>query len=441
MAHDGGNRLEEDLFQGVWMALHRYAPVLHTTEGKPLVIQGPGVLNRGQGPDFTDARLTIAGQQWVGNVEMHINESDWFTHGHHQDPRYNSVILHVAVHPGRPALDSRERRVPTLLLPHAQLLVEAYRVLRASRQEPPCQQGLALLPPETRNRWLSKLVVQRLDAKAEQALAELSTAPMGWEEAFYRSLARSLGLHINADPMLQLARSTPLKALMKVRDHLESLEAILLGQAGLLSYVPPQQEPPYAAFLRQEYAYRAKEFALAPINANYWQFMRLRPGSYPTLRLAQLAAILHGTDHLFSQILRLDTLADLEKLLRVKASAHWDTHYNLTGPQGSAKPKYVGKERLLVVMINSVVPMRFAYARATANDALRRHTIGLLEQLPPETNAIVRRYQTPDFKAANAMQTQALVELSQHYCRPHLCHCCPVGLGQIMRPFATPKPS
>ncbi len=441
MVNDKANRFEEDLFQGVWMLLHRYVQELHTTDGKSLTIQAPGVLNQGQGPDFTAARLTMAGQQWAGNVELHINESDWFSHGHHRDPRYDSVILHVAVRPGQQAQDTNGRLIPTLLLPHAQQLVEAYRALQASKQEPACQQGLAQLPADQRNQWLSKLVVQRLDAKAELASAELASCPLGWEEAFYRSLARSLGLQVNADPMLQLARTTPLKALLKVRDRLDSLEAILLGQAGLLSYVPPPDEHPYALFLRQEYAYRAKEFGLTPINTNHWQFMHLRPGSFPTLRLAQLAAILHHTDHLFSQVLKLDNLSDLEKLLRLQASQYWDTHYNITGPGGPIRPKYVGKERLLVIMINSVIPMRFAYARTTGNSVLRQQTIGLLEQLPPESNAIVHRYEAMAFKATNAMQTQALIELFQKFCRPRLCHCCPVGLSHIMRPFTPAQPA
>ena len=71
------------------------------------------------GPDFTDAVVKRDdGITYRGDIEIHVRESDWRSHGHHNDPRYNGVVLHVvaAESDGRPALKATGSTIPLLAL-------------------------------------------------------------------------------------------------------------------------------------------------------------------------------------------------------------------------------------------------------------------------------------------------------------------------------------
>lgn len=424
--------IPEELFHGVWAVMHRYVDELRTVDGRPLTIHSPGVENRDAGADFFNARITIDGQQWAGDVELHVNESDWYAHGHDKDPAYNAVILHVVVRSGRRAVDSSGREVPTLLVPRAEELVQIYEEFIARRGEPCCGAAIGELPPLEQSQWMLRLVVERLQAKSETARAEVSASELGWEEAFLRSVAQSFGQRVNADPMLWLMRATPLKALSRIRDGWLSLEALLLGQAGLIEEARRQQRvDSYVEELEKEYFYQAARFGLKPLEGRVWKYLRIRPLAFPALRVAQLAALIYSREHLFSEMLKVESVAEAESVLRVKLSDYWLTHYTLGDAPSVPQSKQIGRERAKIVLINSVVPYRFAYASAQGDEELRAATLELLEQVAPEENSVVRRYAASGVHVHSAMESQAVVQLLNRYCRPRLCYRCPVGLRAL----------
>lgn len=427
--------LPEELFHGVWAVLHRYAEGLRTADGRSLTIRNPGLHNRDAGADFFNARIVVGDQLWAGDVELHINESDWYAHGHDKDPAYNAVILHVVVHRGdRRAVDSAGREVPTLVIPHAGALVRTYRSLIDHREDPCCGEALGELSPLEQSEWMMRLLVERLQAKSAAAEAEVAACELGWEEAFLRSLAQSLGQRVNADPMLWLMRATPFKALSKIRDGWLSLEALLLGQAGLIEAARREGRcDTYVETLGKEYYYQAVRFGLKPISGSVWKYLRIRPAAFPSLRIAQLAAIIYRSEHLFSKMLTVRSVSEVEQILRVPTSDYWLTHYTLGDAPSAERVKKIGRERAKIVLINSVVPYRFAYAASRGDAELRESTLDLLEQVSPEENAVVRRYAQLGLKVDSAQESQAIVQLLKQHCRPRLCYRCPIGLRMLTR--------
>ena len=424
--------IPEELFHGVWAVMHRFVDKLHTVEGKELTIQNPGVENHDAGPDFFNARLTLNGQQWAGDVELHINESDWYAHGHDVDPVYDSVILHVVVYAGRRAVDSKGRAIPTLVVPHADELVQTYGDMMARRKEPCCGSAIGMVSSIEQTEWMLRLLVERLQTKSDDARHEVEKSELGWEEAFLRSVAQSLGQRVNAEPMLWLMRSTPLKTLWKIRDGWFSLEALLFGQSGLLGEARRQRRvDSYVEALEKEYYYQTARFGLTPISGGVWKHLRVRPSAFPALRIAQLAAIIYRSEHLFASMLNVESVEEVNKLLRVEISDYWLTHYTLGDAPSAPKSKKLGYERAKVVLINSVVPYRFAYGVMHGDEAQQESAIDLLEQVDSEENALVNCYRECGVRVRNAVESQAIVEMLKKYCRPRLCYRCPVGVKTL----------
>ncbi len=426
-------RIPESLLHELWRLLPRLASSLATTRGEDLIVHSPGVHNHDAGPDFLNASVSIGGLRWYGHVELHVQASDWHRHGHGQDPQYRSVILHVVAHDDAEVLSQRGQPIPTLVLPKLERLLALYDELHQQAQTPACGNTLSTLAPIVLEGWTSRLLVERLEAKTAPITDEVATCELGWEEAFYRSLARSLGQTVNAEAMESLARATPLKLLLKLRGQLHAVEAVLFGQSGLLGEGPTEEGEAdsgdaYVQGLVREYAFQASKHQLTPLGPELWRYLRLRPASFPTVRIAQLAALLTQWEHVFSLVVQAKDLREIERLFGdVSTSAYWDMHYRFGTPAKRRTSKTVGKDRIRLIIINTVIPFRFAYARSMDEPELQESTLEMLSALPPEDNRVVRQFEAQGLVAHDAAKTQALLELHKRYCGPRLCHLCPAG--------------
>lgn len=424
----------EDVLQALWGQLHRLGVRLVTTAGERVEILNPGYSNHDAGPDFRQATLKIGQLTWVGDVEIHARASDWYRHGHQDDAAYNTVILHVVAQADADAVRANGQPIATMEFPDLPRLLEILDALRTSLELPRCGTALADLNPYLREQLLTRTVTSRLQEKSQAILQEVAEAELGWEEAFYRQVARSLGLRINADPMHHLACNTPLKCLYKLKDELPTLEAILFGQAGMLADSLLGDEA-YVQELRREYTYQQHRFSLHPISLGEWKYLRLRPPSFPEVRIAQLAALLgQGANH-FSRAMEAKGSAELQRLFGVQASRYWDTHYRLRGAEAKRGVKTVGASTIQVLMLNAVVPFRFAYAMAQGDTYTQASTLELLASLPPEENSVVARFRKKGTPVENALHTQALVHLNRTLCEPSRCHLCPAGFQVLTASF------
>jgi Protein of unknown function (DUF2851) len=420
--------MKEDFLHYIWRT-RRFSPhqPLLTLDGQALQIVQAGEYNTHAGPDFFNARIRIAHTEWAGNVEMHLRASEWYTHQHHLDPAYDSVILHVVWEADQAVTRSDGSPIPTLCLqPYVDgSLVHHYRELlfNAGRQWIPCAEQIGKVPDIVRLNWMDRLLVERLSEKTEYLARQLQATNNNWEEAFYQLLARSFGLQVNAEPFETLARSIPLNTLARHADNPLAIEALLFGQAGLLEGA---MQDSYPSRLAKEYHFLQHKYGLQPMQAAQWKYLRLRPANFPTIRIAQFAALLQRSTHLFATVLSAQTTRELEHLLAFQPHEYWNNHYQFDQPS-VRRVKASVREFTQLLLINTIIPAVFYYGKTRQLPEYQQKALGWLEALSPEKNSIVDGWKLLGFPARHAHETQALLQLKKHYCDQRHCLSCAMG--------------
>ena len=421
----------EDFLHYIWQHRLYLSERNLTAEGEPVEPLQPGQLNTDAGPDFTDARVRIGDTLWAGCVEVHLQSSDWERHGHHTDPAYNNVVLHVVYRHDADTYNARRQKIPVMELHFDDRYYNNYHRLADSKSRVACGDELCKIDEFSLALWMERLSIERLEQKAEAIMQAYAATGNNWEETLYQRLARNFGFSLNALPFESLAKSLPLKILLKHRDNLLQIEALLFGQAGMLAGENTADADYDYVALRNEYLYLQKKYSLEPIDRFLWKFLRLRPINFSTLRIAQFASLIHRNEHLFSQIKEAKSVDTIEKLFDLKASVYWDTHY-VFGKESPRRNKPFGKSAVRAILINTVVPFLFVYGKARGNDEFCTRAVNLLESLPAERNAILVQWEDLGIRNPNAFTSQALLQLNNEYCKPKRCLHCAIG-NRIVR--------
>lgn len=416
--------MKEDFLQFIWRHGLYQKDKLETTDGARVEILSAGQSNNDSGPDFFNAKIKIGETTWAGNIEIHQKSSHWYLHHHDTDAAYENVILHVVEAHDRP-VKVKSHELPTLVLHYRDELRDNYERLLKSNRWIACEERLAEVDPFILRFWFSSLMIERLESKTKEIVKLLQQNQNNWNETFYQLLARNFGMKTNALPFELLAKSLPLHILSKHKNDLFQTEALLFGQSGLLNNSLLGDD--YFLSLRKEYSFMYKKYALSGIESHLWKFMRLRPINFPTVRIAQLAALIHHSSALFSHVLETESPDELQKLFTVKASAYWDTHYRFNKPSDENKPKVLGETAFNNLVINTIVPMLFVYGDQHMDQGMKDRALLLLEKLAPEENQIIRKWQESGIKSQSAFETQALLQLKNNYCDQKKCLNCQLG--------------
>ncbi|MDR3188435.1 MAG: DUF2851 family protein [Prevotellaceae bacterium] len=416
--------MDEQLLQFIWKFGLFDKANARTTAGEGITVQSSGVQNSDAGPDFSNARLTIGSTQWAGNVEVHLRASDWQRHHHQSDKAYDSVILHVVLHnDGEPARTSSGVAIPVYEVTFDRLLESRYRQLMEAQSFVPCRPLLSSMESFRLRLFLTRLAVERMEQRSARAAALLEATGNDWEEVFRRMLFRAFGFGVNAQPFEQLAQKIPAGCIGKHSGSRLQLEALLLGQAGLLG---GGAQDDYHHRLLQEYALLRAKFSLSPMEPHVWKFLRTRPVNFPTIRLAQLAALLNGNANLVARVMQVKTLRDCTDIFSVTPSEYWDTHYTL-GKASDSRKKPLGEKSIERIAANFVAPMLFVYGKSRAQEALCEAAVELLEQIAPERNALIDGWESMGVKPQSMFESQALLHLKQAYCDHKKCLQCAIG--------------
>jgi len=419
--------MNESLFQFIWQH-SLYNPFgLQTPAGEPVTVVSGGKLNRDAGPDFLEARIKVGSTLLVGNVELHIKASDWLRHGHHRDMAYQNLVLHVVYEND---VADVAANTPVLVLKNhiSQQVIGRYAGLMQAPSKLPCANQHAAVREITKEGWLSRLLAERWEMKLADWNVLLENSAEDWRNLLYWRMAANFGFKTNAVPFLMLAQSLPLNIPAKHRESLMQIEALLFGQAGMLA---EDFEDDYPRELQREYDYLKKKYKLKPIATHLWKFLRMRPANFPTVRIAQFAALIHKSIHLFSQIIETHSVKELEPLLDVTASSYWDTHFQFDAPQARSVPKALGKTSFENIIINTIAPIQFLYAARQDTYQLQEKALQLLEAVPAEKNNITAMWADNGWKPVNAAQSQALLQLYNNYCSGKRCLECTIGLNII----------
>ena len=430
----------EQLLHYVWR--HKMFPLqeMHTTDGKLVEVIDPGLHNRNAGPDFFNAKVKIDGTLWVGNVEIHDRSHDWYVHGHDHDSAYNNVVLHVAGVVDDNVITSDGKFLPQLQLDVPKEINDHYKELLETDQYPPCYKIIPDLTKLTIHSWMSALQTERLEQKTEAIKARVDRNNGSWENGYFTTLARNYGFGINGDAFDMWANTLPLKAVDHHRDDVFQIEAIFMGQAGLLELntIPSQYQRDalnegYFAKLRNEYQYLAHKFSMKPMDATMWRFLRLRPQNFPHIRISQLANLYYSRRAGLSSLVECTTIEQLKAVLATSVTPYWETHYTF-GSTSCRNDKNLSPASLNLLMINTAIPMLFAYGKHKSDEALCDRAFDLLEQLKAENNHITRLWQQCGLTAQNAGDSQALIQLKKEYCDKKDCLRCRIGFEYLKRP-------
>ena len=412
---------------------------LQTTDGQPLEVIDPGILNHDAGPDFQNAKVKIGNTIWAGSVEIHQKSSDWFAHGHHEDARYNNVVLHVAEKADQPVITQDGQTPPQMELEVPAYLETNYKALCHTTDYPRCHRVIPRIDTFTVHSWLNALLCERLEQRAETVARRVKTANGDWEQAFFATLARNFGFGINGDAFEEWARHIPLQAVGHHRDDLFQIEALFLGQAGLLDidtipqkYREEAANDGYYPRLKQEYDYLAHKFSLQPMDAEAWKFLRLRPQNFPHVRISQLARLYYDQRAGFSRLLEAKTIEELHAMLSTHATTYWESHYTFGCPSYK-NAKTLTKASLNLIVVNTVVPVLYAYGITHAQDAFRQRALQLLEPIQAENNHITRLWDECGIRAESAADSQALLQLKKEYCDRRYCLHCRFGYEFLKR--------
>ncbi len=431
--------MREDFLHFLWRTRRFDLSNLQTTASEPIEILDFGDYNRlDSGADFQNAKIKMGGLIWVGNIEMHLKSSDWLAHGHQHNAAYNNVILHVVYEDDMPILTQNTEGValPCLVMKNRipEGIFQKYWSLLNNEHWIPCQHHFYTVSDITKNLWLERLLVERLERKTEAIAVAFERNKNNWEETFWQFIARYFGSKVNAEPMEMLAQRLPHLVLAKHKNQLLQIEALLFGQSGLLE---GDFTDAYPKALQKEYQFLQKKHSLsAPVAKTSWKFSRMRPQGFPTIRLAQLAALVHQSSHLFSKMVTPMPVADLRKLFEVSVSDYWRTHFVFDTPSPKNRDastvyseKHISKETIDLLLINVVAPFLFFYGKMRQEESIKDRALELLGNLKAEKNVLTEGWQKLGMDIENASNSQALIQLKTEYCDKKNCVNCAIGVA------------
>lgn len=414
--------MTERLLQFIWQFQYFNTSDLRTEQGEGLGIIYPGIYNTNQGPDFLAAKLLLDNTIWAGNIELHLNTSDWQKHGHQGDEMYRNVILHVVWENDRQP--NALYCLPTLeLQPRVSgLLLDKFRSIMTKSTFIPCENNIKDIAPLVLEGWKERLLIERLQRRYDHVRQLLTENNHNWEETLWWMLARNFGIKVNAEAFEEIARSVPIRILGRHKHQIHQLEALLLGQGGLLQ---TEFKEAYPAMLQKEYRFLQKKYKLVPVKQPLL-FLRMRPPNFPSVRLAQLAMLLHCSGHLFSRIKEMTLLKEVVKMFQVTANDYWHYHYRL-GVPAQFKPKSLGSEMVYNIIINAIIPVLYSYGTYHSIEGLVERSLQWMREIPGERNVVAAEWKKTGLKTEHACDSQALLELKSMYCDKKRCLDCAIG--------------
>ena len=427
------NFVSESFLHYIWQFQYFDKSNLTTNAGERLTVLKPGILNSDAGPDFSQAKIKIDLIEWAGCVEIHIQSSGWYEHKHDTDKAYENVVLHIVWEDNKPVYRTDGTPMPTFSLKGRveEHLLKSYQKLINDPASIPCSKSFRIVDEVVKHGMVDKALMSRLESRATQIKIQLDKNKGDWEETTYQLLAASFGFKVNKDPFIQLAQAMQYKLLQKHWNNVEQVEALLFGQAGFLV---AKTKDEYLTRIFNEYQFLAKKYDLEKkqMNVTQWKFLRLRPGNFPTVRLAQFAALLSSQKNIFSNLIESLSYKQLVQFFEIQQSTYWRNHYRF-GKKSKTEVPALGASSRENIIINTVVPLFVAYGQSRDDWSFVDRAISILQSIPAEQNKITRLWEGLDYNSKTAFDSQGLIELYNNYCQRRACLNCTIG-SSLLKP-------
>ncbi len=415
--------MKEQLFHFIWQHKLYNTKELTTTDGSQLQILEVGKHNKDGGPDFLQAKIKIDDVVLLGNIELHIHTSDWKLHNHTDDKKYQNVILHVVFFND----GEDEMNLPTLELNGriSPILLDKYERLQISKQDLICKNMLHEIDDFTIESWKERLIAERLERKSNLILDDLKQNGNDWEKTLYHLIGKYFGSHINFYAFELLVNHIDYKILLKHQQNIFQLEALLFGVAGFLN---KDFVEIYPRALKQEFQFLKHKYNLKEMQEYHWQFLRIRPSSFPTIRIALFAQLIQKMP-LFSMVLEEKNIENI--LNKIEVSEYWKSHYVLD-KLSKYRNKSLGEDFKQMLQINVFSPVLFGYAKQYNDIDLAEHAIDLLHKNYAEYNVKTEHFSSTKIQLKTSYDSQAMLELYDNYCVKKRCLECCIG-NKILR--------
>lgn len=416
--------MKEEFLHFVWLYKKFQFTQLFTTSGQAITILNSGQYLQKAGPDFFNAQIVIEHQFWAGNVEIHLKSSDWYVHHHEIDSNYDNVILHVVWDHDIEVFRKNNEMIPVLELKNSVLLetVYYYEQLMKPKLWINCEKNIKTIDDFILNNWFERLFIERLQKKTIEVDKLLQETTSNWEHVFYILLAKSFGLNSNGEAFLKMMQLLPYSIVRKEQHHLKRLEALFFGIIGLLEFT---YEDVYFLELKKEWLFLKHKYDLTSLSNLSVQFFKHRPDNFPTIRLAQLAQLIHLNENLFQLCLQTTSSQDFYSLFKVQVSDYWLSHY-IFDKESATKKKYLTQSFIDLIILNCLIPIKYAYATAVGKDSIE-HLIALAVAIGPEKNSIIEKFENIGIQASDSFHSQALLQLKNEYCNFNRCLNCEIG--------------
>lgn len=421
--------MKEDLLQFIWQyKLFDHSNLL-TVNKQPIQILNPGELNKDSGPDFFNSKIKIGDIILAGNVEVHVNAGDWNKHGHQHDAAYKNIILHVVYYNDSKTSSVENCEVLELKNHISHNLIKKYESLVNSKKALACTGQIGKLDSLKIQSWLNRMLIERLEKKTEYIQQQFEQCKNDYSQTFYLTLAKNFGFKTNAEPFENLARHLPLSLLLKHSDNLFQIEALLFGTAGLLD---KSYKDKYLQRLQNEFEFLKNKYGLVPLNAGVWKFMRMRPANFPSVRMWQLAKLIHHSPNLFSEPQHFNSIKKLSEVLQHEPEGYWQTHYN---PGGKPQQKIgaMGIQSIENILINTIAPFLFFYGKQSANEHLKQAALESFEGTDFESNVKTRYFTKEGLNFKSSGESQALINLFDNYCKNKQCLKCGIASQLLIK--------
>lgn len=421
--------MTEKLLQYLWNFKLFKSFNFKDTNGKNIEIVDFGTWNHNSGPDFLMAKIKTDGLLQAGHIELHLKSSDWVFHRHSEDPAFQNIILHAVLYDDAELPELSSKQIPTLELhPYIDTqTLSKYESLLAENHFIACEKIFEA--QKIPFHFCEETLLKKLDQKATEIAEQLLRYKNDFEAVLFHQLAYAFGLKVNAAIFRQIAESISFGIVRKISRNRNQLEAFLFGKAGWLQEAIDAE----TEILKKEYDFLKMKYQ---ISDDFYapNFLRLRPPGFPTLRLSQLAHLYSRESNMFSKILEAEKKEDLSALFSgITASAYWDTHYNFGKKTDSAHPKNVTPEFTDLVLLNAVLPLKYACQKHLRED-IADHITQLYRQAAPEKNQVLQQWKKLGVPIRNALESQSYIYHYSQYCSVKNCLNCSIGF-QLLKPY------
>ncbi|MBK9331917.1 MAG: DUF2851 family protein [Ignavibacteria bacterium] len=443
--------LNENFICRIWEDENNYSD-LKTNDGRNVEILNYGKRNDDAGPDYSDARIRLDGNVLSGSIEIHRSSADWNLHGHNTDGKYNDVILHVVLYDDlfsekKSTVSGSAREIPTVVLSEF-LSRSIHCIWKDIINKPsdsfklPCYPKNSEIHYEEKTGFLKELGHLRLKIKSEkfkERLKELSqyidaeAAASG--QVLFEYFCEALGYSKNKSQFISLSRKIDTAKFSSLNLNRMQTDSLVFGMSGFLTDLIIEDE--YSEELFSSWIGIRSKTGKEEMIRSEWNFFRLRPPNFPTLRLAYASGLLFEIlNNKFQERLCLefaesvDILKSMHELLSsVEISPYWKEHYNF-GKKSKNENKGIGADRIKDIISNVIFPFMYDKALQSENSNLKNkveYFYGNNKQKAPVNEISKVMQEQIGVKAINPATEQGLIHLHKFYCIKGKCSDCRIG--------------